>query len=98
MSRSPFGVVSTLQESPSYCSCLGSALFTLSILPFLKYIFPQVLPVYLMGSAVSCGGATAEPAGTGMVQLLVYSHRRHPCSTLAAEIMLPTPSTISWVT
>lgn len=41
--------------------CLSKLLCT--ILPFLKYIFPEAPPVRLTGWAVSCGGSFLEPSG-----------------------------------
>lgn len=38
-----------------------------SILLFLKHVFTEAPPPLLMGSAMSCGGPTAEPAGLSCV-------------------------------
>lgn len=35
------------------------------LLPFLKYVFIEVPPALLIGSALACGGSVAEQAGTG---------------------------------
>lgn len=79
---------SSLSFSDLWCfQCYSSHLFPLtppclcSILPFLKYAFKDLSPASLMGSAVPCGGSTAEivPAASGTGQPLVSSHRGHPC-------------------
>lgn len=39
-----------------------------SVFSGLKYVFTEVPPVWLKGSAVSCGGPAAEPSGAGCAQ------------------------------
>ena len=69
MGHSPFGVVSAPRWSPSYSSGLGVALFSLSVLPFIKYVFTEMFShMWMMGSAVAVVGllwSQLEPAGTG---------------------------------
>ena len=62
-----------LHWSTSFCSGLvlpfGSSVFLLSIfLAFLKYVFTEVPPGWLMGSAASCGGSVAELVATCCVE------------------------------
>lgn len=45
-----------------YCSVSTSSLLMWCFLFFVKYVFTEVPPISLMGSAVPCG---TEPAGTG---------------------------------
>lgn len=57
-----------------------------SFLPFLKYVFKETLPTSLMGWGLGSGGSILDLAEAGCDmggQLLVSSHRRHPCSLLS---------------
>lgn len=56
-------------------------------LPFINYVFPEVPPAELTGSAVSCGRAVAEAAGTGWNRPCLP--QRGPCSKTSALHGLP---------
>lgn len=62
------------------------------ILPFVKYVFREVPPASLFGSALSRGGSLLELAGTSSVlhsgrQPLVPSNRGYLCSLLITKIL-----------
>lgn len=78
---------------------LRNFFFPLAVLPvwccflsFLKYVFPGVPTVWLMGSPISCG-MVLELAVSGEVQILASPHKGHPWSPSAASSSTPTPCT-----
>lgn len=76
-----------------------------TVLPFHKYIFSEVPPTSLLGSAVACGGAAVEPGGGSWEWQplsvpfprlsLAFLHRALPPHTSpAAKTCPPTASTL----
>jgi len=91
-------------SSPLFCTGLGvcrvvsltcshSSLLAVvpQLLPFLKYVITEALPVSLVGSALAIRGSVSEPAGHWLCQtwgrLLAPSHRSHPCSPAATKTL-----------
>lgn len=70
---------SPLFPSPLYCQ---------HFLPLLKYVFTEMPPALLMGSAVSCDGSISELAETR--QTLTSSHSAAPSAT---KTLPPTANT-----
>ena len=60
-------------------------------LPFLKYVLLEAPPVWVVGSAVSCGGCIGDPAGARASPGLLP--QRHPCSFPAAKTLPLIPNT-----
>lgn len=81
-----------------YCLCCHFSLFTppilsacVVLLPFLKHVFTEVPPAWPVGSAASCGGATAALGGTGWT---VWARHRAAPDLPAARSPALTPKTI----
>ncbi|KAK4828719.1 LOW QUALITY PROTEIN: hypothetical protein QYF61_000557 [Mycteria americana] len=89
----------TLVSAGQFLTCSHSSLpaaVAQQFLPFLKYVVTEVLPPLLIGSALGSGGSVLEPADTGCLtraQLLVSSHRSHPCSPPATKTTPHKPNT-----
>lgn len=83
--------------STSFCSAVvlpfGSPVFLLSIfLPFLKYVFVEMPPGWLMGSAASCSGCVVELAGVCCVE-----HRAAPgLHSQRPSPKPPSTKTLAW--
>ena len=93
---------SSSSSSSLFSSSSSDLVFTLFVLlplwfflPFLKYIFPEAPPPWLLGSAVPCRGWV----GAGCNRLCPargspgLSSQRLPCSPPAASAWAPAPST-----